>query len=404
MMMNNSRNTKQVSASNHRWTLALAVFALLALFSLPQRAEAQWVSGANGSITNTNSGNVGIGTTGPLGKLVVSSTNGPGTATGDLVLQNTTAYSDNSARTSAISFKTYNVGSLLDYESASIRAVMTPSTGVTTPQANIQLWTASNTEGLVERLRVTEGGNVGIGTLSPASYGGLAVRKSASVNSKNVSVSFSDAANSTFDIRHPAAGIVDLSSENSALTFSTHPSTTDGTERMRIDTSGNVGIGTTTLDPNDRLTVAGNVKVTGNIAAKYQDVAEWVPSSMAIAAGTVVTLDSTKSNQVLPSTSSYDTKVAGVVSARPGIALGEAGEGKVLVATTGRVKVKVDATRSPIHVGDLLVTSDKEGYAMKSEPVVFSGRPFHSPGTLIGKALEPLEKGTGEILVLLSLQ
>jgi hypothetical protein len=41
---------------------------------------------------------------------------------------------------------------------------------------------------------------------------------------------------------------------------------------------------------------------------------------------------------------------------------------------------------------------------MKSEPLMIQGRPFHSPGTLIGKALEPLEKGTGEILVLLSLQ
>jgi hypothetical protein len=29
---------------------------------------------------------------------------------------------------------------------------------------------------------------------------------------------------------------------------------------------------------------------------------------------------------------------------------------------------------------------------------------FHRPGTIIGKALEPLAQGTGEILVLLSLQ
>jgi hypothetical protein len=41
---------------------------------------------------------------------------------------------------------------------------------------------------------------------------------------------------------------------------------------------------------------------------------------------------------------------------------------------------------------------------MKSEPVEFAGRKMHMPGTLIGKALEPLAKGKGEILVLLSLQ
>jgi hypothetical protein len=41
---------------------------------------------------------------------------------------------------------------------------------------------------------------------------------------------------------------------------------------------------------------------------------------------------------------------------------------------------------------------------MKSEPVKVGGRLMHMPGTLIGKALEPLAKGRGEILVLLSLQ
>jgi hypothetical protein len=74
------------------------------------------------------------------------------------------------------------------------------------------------------------------------------------------------------------------------------------------------------------------------------------------------------------------------------------------VATTGRVKIKVDATRGPIHIGDLLVTSDVPGMAMKSEPVNIGGVQIHRPGTLIGKALEPLAKGKGEILVLLSLQ
>jgi hypothetical protein len=93
-----------------------------------------------------------------------------------------------------------------------------------------------------------------------------------------------------------------------------------------------------------------------------------------------------------------------VVSLRPGLELGEEGEGRVLVATTGRVKVKVDAGDGPIEIGDLLVTSDKEGYAMRSVPVDVGGVRLHRPGTLIGKALEPWAKGTGEILVLLSLQ
>jgi hypothetical protein len=171
--------------------------------------------------------------------------------------------------------------------------------------------------------------------------------------------------------------------------------------------TGNVGIGTT--NPTHTLEVNGSANITGSITggtinATYQDVAEWVPAIHALPAGTVVVLNPSQSNQVMASTSAYDTRVAGVISEKPGLALGVAGTDKALVATTGRVKVKVDATHAPIHVGDLLVTSDVEGVAMKSMPLDLGGTPIHRPGTLIGKALEPLEKGMGEILVLLSLQ
>jgi hypothetical protein len=166
---------------------------------------------------------------------------------------------------------------------------------------------------------------------------------------------------------------------------------------------GNVGIGATSA-PASKLHVVGNVTVDGNIAAKYQDVAEWVPAEEQLGAGTVVVLDSTKSNHVISANKSYDTRVAGVISAQPGITLGVKSDDKVLVATTGRVLVNVDATNGPIEIGDLLVTGDREGFAMKSVPVEIGGVRVHRPGTLIGKALEPLRSGTGKILVLLSLQ
>lgn len=171
--------------------------------------------------------------------------------------------------------------------------------------------------------------------------------------------------------------------------------------------SGFVGLGTTS--PTARLHVVGNATFTGtvtggNIAASYQDVAEWVPVTSAIAPGTLVVLDDQKSNHVLPSYAAYDTKVAGVVSSQPGLILGEAGADKSMIATTGRVKLKVDATRGSIKIGDLLVSSGKAGYAMRSEPVQLGDAKFHRPGTIVGKALEPLASGEGEILVLLSLQ
>jgi hypothetical protein len=157
------------------------------------------------------------------------------------------------------------------------------------------------------------------------------------------------------------------------------------------------------------MTVTGNAHFTGtvtgsNISATYQDVAEWVPTTQDLAPGTVVVLDATVSNHVVASTRPYDTTVAGVVSPQPGLILGIAGPEKAMIATTGRVKVRVDATAGPIAIGDLLVTGTKSGSAMKSQPVEFGGIAMHRPGTVVGKALEPLAGGEGEILVLLSLQ
>jgi hypothetical protein len=182
----------------------------------------------------------------------------------------------------------------------------------------------------------------------------------------------------------------------------------DTANAMTINAAGNVGIG---LAPgsNYRFEVAGNAHFSGtvtggNIAAKYQDVAEWVPSATNMTAGTVVVLDPSVSNHVMPSSRPYDTSVAGVVSAQPGLILGEESASSEMIATTGRVKVRVDATRGPIRIGDLLVTGAKPGMAMKSEMIDVAGVQIHRPGTIVGKALEALDGGEGEILVLLSLQ
>lgn len=244
-------------------------------------------------------------------------------------------------------------------------------------------------------------GNVGLGTTAPDMP--LTVRAGAAstngINLKNAALTYS------------LFSVSSRGSAGAALNQGFLGLNDAGVSKVALDSAGpsyfmggNVGIGTTTPNSNYKLDVNGSIYVSGNINAKYQDVAEWVPATHALPPGTVVTLDPTKSNHVEASSQAYDTRVAGVISAQPGIVLGERGENKVLVATTGRVRVKVDATRSPIRIGDLLVTGDTPGVAMKSEPITIGGRQMHSPGTLIGKALEPLERGRGEILVLLSLQ
>ena len=184
---------------------------------------------------------------------------------------------------------------------------------------------------------------------------------------------------------------------------------TAATQRIHITAAGSVGIGMTpnasyALDVAGAAHLSGNLTVDGNLAAKYQDLAEWVPGIGDLDPAMVVIVAPDSNNNVQASHEEYDTRVAGVISAQPGIMLGEAGPDKVMVATTGRVKVRVDASAAPIRVGDLLVTSSQPGVAMKSQPVEVAGIKMHRPGTLIGKALEPLDKGQGEILVLLSLQ
>ena len=254
--------------------------------------------------------------------------------------------------------------------------------------------TFENSSGIQAIIRAS--GSVGIGTITPNKS---SVSRALTINGSTDAIyelAIAEARVGT--MYHNGSTLSITNNANGALTFGTNNS-----ERVRIDASGNMGIGTTP-NANYKLDVNGSLNVAGNIAAKYQDVAEWVHSSQQLSAGTVVVLDHTKSNQVIASSQAYDTRVAGVISLQPGITLGENGVGKVLVATTGRVKVRVDATAGPIQVGDLLVTSDKEGIAKKSEPLNLGGVQIHRPGTLIGKALEPLDKGTGEILVLLSLQ
>ena len=79
------------------------------------------------------------------------------------------------------------------------------------------------------------------------------------------------------------------------------------------------------------------------------------------------------------------------------LAEGSIGPGEYLsVVTLGAFKaIKVDASYTPIQVGDLLTTSDTPGHAMKAtDPRV---------GTIIGKALAPLESGQGVIPVFITL-
>ena len=273
-------------------------------------------------------------------------------------------------------------------------------------------------------LNLDQFGNVGIGTLTAnlggATYGtvvtvaGTANNPASAGRLELVNATDAPAAGDVlgellFESKNNAGGTVASEVRGSSVvstlagTGGTHGfgSALDFTTKRDNSSTHNVAMH---IDQNGDVTASGNVIVGGSINAKYQDVAEWVDARGPAPAGTVMVLSTEARNVVHASNHGYDTAVAGVVSPRPGITLGEPAPGRALVAHTGRVRVKVDATYGAVHIGDLLVTSPTPGYAMRSTPLHVDGTEMHRPGTLLGKAIEPLERGKGDILVLITLQ
>lgn len=340
--------------------------------------QAQWVANGN-NINNTNSGSVGIGTTNPFTKLHV---------VGDISMP-----SDSGIRRDGNNL-------LFAYITAFPGIQM--GSGTVTDKFRIHA-------GGVERLRIETTGFIGIGTNVPNSQ--------IHVRDPNQTTDATNRPPSTTSLYVERAN---LAGSEASIVVQGSSKGTNGSGRIYLgnadeydSTSIYGGLGSVIFFARNaggasaevaRIGPTGNFTVVGNLAAKYQDIAEWVSSTSELSAGTVVILNPERTNEVMASKQAYDTSVAGVVSENPGLILGEAGSGKEKIATSGRVKVRVDARKRPVKIGDLLVTSDRAGFAMVSEPLDVAGFKMHRPGTILGKALEPLPTGEGEVLVLLALQ
>jgi len=203
-----------------------------------------------------------------------------------------------------------------------------------------------------------------------------------------------------------------------------------GARRLTIDNDGLFGINTDT--PSATLTVHGSV---ANLLALYDssfpgdtkfrvekdgdvyadgtyycfdgafhvgsaDVAERINTSEWVEPGYIVEIDPEHPGFFRKASSPYSTRVAGIISTSPGVVLGndfDATEDKwednrPVLAIAGRVPLQVTAENGPIQIGDLLVSSSTPGVAMKGDPAA-------CVGTVIGKAMEPLEEGSGVIMV-----
>ena len=155
-----------------------------------------------------------------------------------------------------------------------------------------------------------------------------------------------------------------------------------GNKNFLIATDGMVGIGTTA--PSHKLHVEGSIRVTEDVILDGADCAEEfdIDPSSHLEPGTVMVIGPERRLQHC--VREYDTRVAGIVSGagdrRPGIVLGRrqglAGRGRLPVALTGTAQCHVDASVSPIEVGDLLTTSAHPGRAMRATDRHAPSAPF----------------------------
>ena len=168
-------------------------------------------------------------------------------------------------------------------------------------------------------------------------------------------------------------------------------------------TSGNLSVGTGAVSIGS--IVNNNANGVGNIGssskyfntifatattALYADLSEKFTSDSDYPSGTVVVFGGNK--QVTVATTYADPHAAGIVSTDPAYLM-NAGltETAVSLALAGQVPCFV---MGPVHKGDLLTTSDTEGYACKLDPKDWQ------PGVAIGKALENCSTGPHKINVL----
>ena len=142
----------------------------------------------------------------------------------------------------------------------------------------------------------------------------------------------------------------------------------------------------------------------GDIILRHADCAEDfdIEPFADVEPGTVMVIGDDQ--RLRPCSESYDRRVAGVVSGggiyRPGIVLDRqpSSDNRAPVALVGKVYCKVDASRLPVRIGDLLTTAEHTGHAMRVED------PMRAFGAVIGKALAPLDSGKGLIPILVALQ
>jgi hypothetical protein len=173
-------------------------------------------------------------------------------SSGKVLIGSTTAPSGSSLHTLIAS--TTNAGLQLSRTDATGTGGAILTTG-----NNLRFYTHSGaigSESYSERMHINSSGNVGIGTTSPTlTYGGKGLHIE---NNDTAGLMLNDTTGAKFNLAARSSDILLYSNTAHPIRVGTN-----GAERMRIDSSGNVGIGTTS--PTQALEVVGQIKASNHL-------------------------------------------------------------------------------------------------------------------------------------------
>ena len=233
------------------------IIFLCLLTALSMHSFAQWTTSGN-LIYNSNTGNVGIGISNPLGKLhILGNTQTTNFSTSALTIEQPYVDLGSSNLLAASTLYKTNNGSISWILGALAGTVGTQGNTNGYP-GGLAFYTkaadGSNTSNPIERMRIDYNGNVGIGITNPAihaGYNGITVN-----NATNGGyLEFMQAGNEKGTLYGDSNGLTMYAAPGSPVHI-----WANGVENMTILSNGNVGVGITA--PVAKLHVNGNI-VTG---------------------------------------------------------------------------------------------------------------------------------------------